>query len=244
MTRDDAQPPEGTAREAGLAAQAGRQPRARMQLSLLSELGNLEYDRVLFFSDAVIAIAITLLVVDIRVPDLPASLIHAGDVLRTSGSRIFGFALSFAVIGMFWMGHHSVFRHIRALDRTLISLNLLFLATVAFLPFPTALLSAASTQQAPATIFYAACVAAAGLAELAIWLYAIKTAGLVADSVTPLMRRYYAVRMARTPLVFGLSIPVAAVAPGVAPYLWILTAVAGVVIRRVMLRHGTDDPDT
>lgn len=241
MATDDVQPPGGAA---GGAAHAGRKARARTQLSLLSESGNLEYDRVLFFSDAVMAIAITLLVVDIRVPGLPASLIHAGDVLRNSGTRIFGFALSFAVIGMFWMGHHSVFRHIRALDRTLIWLNLLFLATVAFLPFPTALLSAASTQQAPATVFYAACVAAAGLAELVIWLYAIKTAGLVADSVTPRMRRYFAARMTRTPVVFGLSIPVAIVAPGVAPYLWILTAVVGVVLRRVMLKDEPDEPDT
>jgi hypothetical protein len=56
----------------------------------------------------------------------------------------------------------------------------------------------------PATVFYAACVAAAGLAELVIWLYAIR-ADLVLPSVTPELHRYFAARMLRTPVVFGLS---------------------------------------
>jgi uncharacterized membrane protein len=141
---------------------------------MLSRAGNLEYDRVLFFSDAVFAIAITLLVVGLRVPDLPARLIDAGQQLRAVEPRIFAFFLSFAVIGLFWTGHHSIFRYITALDRVLILINLLFLGTIAFLPYPTALLGATGTSQAPATILYAACVGAVGLGELAIWLWAIR----------------------------------------------------------------------
>ena len=117
-------------------------PHGRAALRLLSTAGNLEYDRVLFFSDAIFAIAITLLAVDIRVPDLPASLIHSSQQLRNAEPRIFGFVLSFLVIGLFWIGHHSIFRHIIALDRLLILINLLFLGTIAFLPYPTALLGA------------------------------------------------------------------------------------------------------
>jgi uncharacterized membrane protein len=218
-------------------------PRARAALNLATS-GNLEYDRVLFFSDAVFAIAITLLVVDLRVPDLPSNLIHAGQQLHSANTRILGFALSFVVIGMFWMSHHTIFRHITALDRVLILLNLLFLGTIAFLPYPTALLSATSTDQVPAVVFYASCVAAAGLVELAIWLYAIRAGGLVPASVSPAVRRYYAARMLRTPVVFGLSIPVALVAPGVAPYLWILIAVIGVVLRRTMPHGDENSADT
>lgn len=211
-------------------------PHGRAALRLLSTAGNLEYDRVLFFSDAIFAIAITLLAVDIRVPDLPASLIHASQQLRNAEPRIFGFVLSFLVIGLFWIGHHSIFRHIIALDRLLILINLLFLGTIAFLPYPTALLGATGTGQAPATIFYAACVATAGLAEAAIWLWAIR-AGLVADAVPPELRRYLAARMLRTPVVFGLSIPVAAVAPGVAPYMWLALIPIGLVLRHTMLKE-------
>jgi uncharacterized membrane protein len=211
-------------------------PRGRAALRMLSRVGSLEYDRVLFFSDAVFAIAITLLVVDLRVPNLPARLIHAGQQLRGVEPRIFGFFLSFAVIGLFWTGHHSIFRYITALDRALILINLLFLGTIAFLPYPTALLGAAGTSQAPATILYAATVGAAGLGELTIWLWALR-AGLVPDTVPPQLRRYFAARLLRTPVVFALSIPVAVVAPGVAPYLWLALIPIGAALRHSMLKE-------
>jgi TMEM175 potassium channel family protein len=211
-------------------------PHGRSALSLPAIAGNIEYDRVLFFSDAVFAIAITLLVVDLRVPNLPAGLIHAGDQLRAAESRILGFALSFAVIGLFWISHHTIFRHITVLNRVLIVINLLFLGMIAFLPYPTALLSATSTSQPPAVIFYAACVAAAGFAQAAIWLYAIR-AGLVEGGITPTLRRYFTARLLCTPVVFALSIPVAAAAPSVAAYLWLLIVAINVVLRRTLLRR-------
>src|SRR5215831_21333061 len=141
--------------------------RGRRALNPLAIAGNLEYDRVLFFSDAVFAIAITLLVVDIRVPDIVRD---AGQQISNSTGKILSFVISFLVIGLFWMGHHRLFRYITALDRRLMFLNLLFLGTIAFLPYPTALLFAGNTHKPAAPVFYAACVAGAGLAELAIWL--------------------------------------------------------------------------
>ena len=134
---------------------------------VLARAGRLEYDRVVFFSDAVFAIAITLLIVDLQVPEVAH--VESGRQLRDALPRIGGFALSFAVIGLFWMGHHRLFRHIKGLNWSLVLLNLLFLGCIAFLPHPTALLSAAG-DQVPATIFYAA----AGLAEAAVWLYEIR----------------------------------------------------------------------
>jgi uncharacterized membrane protein len=218
----------------------GRPPGARTALNPLSVAGTLDYERVLFFSDAVFAIAITLLVVDLRVPDLSSSLIHAGHQIQASGTRMLGFALSFAVIGVFWMGHHNMFRHIKALDRVLIPLNLIFLGTIAFLPYPTALLSAAGLSQLPAMVFYAVCVAAAGLAELAIWLYALRAPGVVPASLSRTDRRLIALRTANAPVVFLLSIPLEFVVPGYAALLWILAGVDDAVIRRVASRGKTD----
>jgi|SRR5262245_4234123 len=211
----------------------GPAQRGRRALNPLSVAGNLEYDRVLFFSDAVFAIAITLLVVDIRVPDI-TGLVNASQALYDARYKILGFAISFLVIGLFWMGHHRLYRYITALDRSLIFLNLLFLGTIAFLPYPTALLFASSTSQVAATVFYAACVAGAGLAELVIWLYAIRAKGLVPPSVSPAFRRYEVAQLLPTPVVFGLSIPVALAAPGVAPFTWILLVPIGGLLRRVM----------
>jgi uncharacterized membrane protein len=120
----------------------------------LARAGNLEYDRVLFFTDAVFAIAITLLVVDLRVPEAVEHVV-AKQELHDAISSIIGFAISFAVIGIFWVGHHSLFRYIKAFDRRLILLNLLFLGVIAFLPYPTQLLSVTSTTQTAAVVFYA-----------------------------------------------------------------------------------------
>lgn len=213
---------------------------ARRALNPLSVLGNLEYDRVLFFSDAVFAIAITLLVVDIRVP---AVVVNAARELHNSQGKILSFAISFLVIGLFWIGHHRLFRFITALDRTLIFLNLLFLGTIAFLPYPTALLFAGNTRAPAAPVFYAACVAGAGLLELAVWLYAIRTKGLVPASFSPAFRRYETAQLLPTPVVFGLSIPVAFVAPGIAPFTWILLVPIGRLLPRIMRAKVTNEVD-
>ena len=205
--------------------------RGRRALNPLSVAGNLEYDRVLFFSDAVFAIAITLLVVDIRVPDIVT---NTAQELSAAKGRIISFAISFLVIGLFWMGHHRLFRYIAALDRRLIFINLLFLGTIAFLPYPTALLFAGGTRQTTGPVFYAACVAVAGLMELAVWLYASHTKGLVPASVSPALRRFELGQLLPTPVVFLLSIPVAFIAPGVAPFTWILLVPIARILPRVM----------
>jgi uncharacterized membrane protein len=237
MTESD-ESPAGTADpplEADSTAQRGRRA-----LNPLSVAGNLEYDRVLFFSDAVFAIAITLLVVDLRVPDVVP---NAAQEISNSTGRILSFAISFLVIGLFWIGHHRLFRYITALNRSLIFLNLLFLGTIAFLPYPTALLFAGNTRAPAAPAFYAVCVAGAGLAELIVWLYAIRAKGLVPASISPAVRRYETAQLLPTPVVFGLSIPVAFIAPGVAPFTWILLLPIGRLVPRIMRAKTANEAD-
>jgi uncharacterized membrane protein len=218
----------------------GAAQRGRRALNPLSVAGNLEYDRVLFFSDAVFAIAITLLVVDIRVPAVVANAAHE---LSKAQDKILSFVISFLVIGLFWMGHHRLFRYITALDRPVTFLNLLFLGTIAFLPYPTALLFAGNTHEPAAPVFYATCVASAGLLELAVWLYATHAKGLVPASVPPAVRRYELAQLLPTPVVFLLSIPVAFVAPGVAPFTWILLVPIGRILPRIMRAKANGGPD-
>ncbi len=211
----------------------------------LARAEQIEYDRILFFSDAIFAIAITLLIVDLQVPDAPN--LQSGTQLRESVPRMAGFALSFVVIGLFWIGHHSLFRHIKGLDRSLILLNLLFLGSIAFLPYPTSLLSAAG-DQAPATVFYAASIAAAGLAEAAVWLYAIHIRELALPGVPPSVYRWILLRILPSPVVFLLSIPVAIRNPVLAQYLWLLVLFSNLAIRRLEppgtdpVTTGPDDP--
>jgi uncharacterized membrane protein len=194
---------------------------------MLARSGHLEYDRVLFFSDAIFAIAITLLVIDIRVPGLK----YPASELRAAEPHILSFGISFAVIGLFWMGHHSVFRYIAVLDRPVIAINLVFLGIVAFLPYPTSLLGGNGPDRVSA-IFYAVCISCAGLTELAIWVYASRARDLLVPGTSPAVRRYIALRVARIPVVFLLSIPVALVSAQLASFFWIMVALLGIALDR------------
>jgi uncharacterized membrane protein len=229
---DDA--PGGAGGEAGTASP---QPRSGPGLGLLVRAGHLEYDRVLFFSDAIFAIAITLLVIEIRVPGIE----EAGQQLRSALPNIYSFALSFAVIGLIWMGHHSLFRYIIMLDRPMITLNLVFLGTIAFLPYPTALLGHGSGGlSAVAVIFYSACMTAAGLGELMVWVYAAHVKDMLVPGTSRATRRYVTLRLIRTPAVFLVSIPVAVVSPSLGAYCWILIAPVGIWINRLARPSGDD----
>ncbi len=200
----------------------------------LARSGFIEYDRVLFFTDAVFAIAITLLAVELHIPENGKRTFS--QQLDDAAPSLIGFGISFAVIALFWFGHHGIFRHITAFDRPLIALNLLFLGTIAFLPYPTGLLSSHSYEDGGAVVFYAICAGAAGAGESAIWLYATRRGSGLAGPSAEQVRLQYALRIMRVPVIFALSIPVALVAPQDAPYVWILIYVSGVVINRFVRR--------
>jgi uncharacterized membrane protein len=97
-------------------------------------------DRVIAFSDGVVAIAITLLILPLTEIDRAhdASL---ASVIVENQPALFAFALSFAVIANYWTIHHAIFRPIRRHNSRLIQLNMLWLALIVFLPFPTALIA-------------------------------------------------------------------------------------------------------
>ncbi len=99
-----------------------------------------ETARVEAFSDGVFAIAITLLILEIRVP-LPANGPLAGQLTKQWASYV-SFFISFAFIGIMWINHHRLFTHIRRSDNGLLLLNLLLLLGVTFVPFPTSVLAA------------------------------------------------------------------------------------------------------
>jgi uncharacterized membrane protein len=105
---------------------------------------SLGFERLVFFSDAVFAIVITLLVLpltaELEVPQEGVDLVH--EVFGGHGLRMLTFAVGFLVVGQFWIAHHRMFGHLRRADHGLMWFNLVSLMTVAFMPFPTALLGA------------------------------------------------------------------------------------------------------
>ncbi len=96
------------------------------------------------FSDAVFAISCTLLVLQFKVPPAAGPDSLAGNLALLIGSHwpsFLGYALSFLVVGITWVNHHTMFQYIHLADRKLLIINLVFLLFVSFLPFPTALLA-------------------------------------------------------------------------------------------------------
>jgi uncharacterized membrane protein len=113
-----------------------------------------ETTRVEAFSDGMFAIAITLLILEMKVPS-PGQGQLAAALVRQWPSYL-AFFLSFAFIGIMWMNHHRMFTHIQRSNDTLLVLNLLLLLGVTAVPFPTAVLATylGTTQQRTAALFY------------------------------------------------------------------------------------------
>jgi uncharacterized membrane protein len=114
-----------------------------------------EAARTTVFSDGVIAIAGTLLVVDLK----PPVLLHGqtlGGALLAQWPRYVAFVSSFAVISLIWIHHHRLFRMLRHTDNTLVNLNLLLMLAVLFIPFPTALLAAYPYERVSAVLYTSA----------------------------------------------------------------------------------------
>jgi uncharacterized membrane protein len=189
--------------------------------------------RTLSLSDGIFAIAMTLLAFQVQPPDLQGDQQrHLAQALADLSNRYWIYALSFAVIGIFWMGHHRLFSYFEAIDDSTTLLNLLVLMAMAALPFPSAVMGRYGHQRA-AVILYAASMAVAGTLMTSLWVVADRR-HLLSDRATKADVHAGLWRGGSTAVVFALSIPVAVVAPRVAPYVWIIVLVLRVApaIRR------------
>jgi TMEM175 potassium channel family protein len=253
VTTDDEQPARPGGAPIREAARVGRaapdQPSSPARRStghrhVVAQAGELQFERV-FFSDAVFAIAATLLVFNIKIPaavGTGTALARFGRGLDQENGRILSWALSFYMIGRYWIAHHTMFRYIRHLDRRLIALNLLFLACIAFLPYATAVLGTWGGTS-PGVAFYAAATAAVGLAQGAIWFHAARGDRLTVPGVSASLRNAWMLNLLQTPIVFLVSIPVAFVSPVIAVCLWALSLLVRRVLRR-RVQAALDELDT
>ncbi len=189
-------------------------------------------ERLVFFSDAVFAIAITLLALDIR---LPAGLDAASDqsLLRELlglYSEYLAFAVSFLAIGLYWQGHHRRYTMLRRYDSRLIWLNLLLLMGIAFTPFPSSVLAEYGNRTA--TIFYALTMVVIGLLQLAMWRYASAGHRMLDATITNARIRHENRILLAAPAVFMLSIAIAFLNADAAKFSWLLLVPVTFVLRR------------
>lgn len=180
----------------------------------------LEFDRVAFFSDAVFAIAMTLLVVGIGIPRVSESKI--GEHIADKKEEIFGFFLSFVVIGFYWLAHHRFFSKLVAVDVRFMKINLLYLAAIAFMPFPTALVGVYGDEQAVVIVLYAVTLGIASILEAVLFFHA-QRADLLRKRLDDRAFRNYMLASIAPAAVFALSIPIALFYdPGIGLLSWIL----------------------
>jgi len=180
-----------------------------------------ETDRLLALSDGVIAIAITLLVLDLTVPAVPAaeqlSLLPAA--IAEQWPEFFGFVLSFFVVGFYWVLHRRTFVHIERHERGVVSLNLCFLLLVAFVPYATNVFTAYPGRFG--VPFLSTVLALTGLSLAALWIYADRRAVLDAGLRSRTVQ-IQATRFLASPVVFALAAIVGRYSPLFGMAVWLL----------------------
>jgi uncharacterized membrane protein len=171
--------------------------------------------RIEAFSDGVFAIAITLLILDLRIPAREGSdaagLLNAILALWPS---YFAYVLSFTVIGIYWANHHYLFKLFAKTDHGLNLLNLLLLMFIAFLPFPTHVLGTHWPDEASRPVavrFYAIGLLLPAIAWLLVWLYASHDRRLVRHELDPGFLRKLTLQFIGSVAVYALAVAVAVI---------------------------------
>ena len=169
---------------------------------------------LVLFSDAVFAIAITLLAIDIRVPQLAEDIIavQLHNEIFGLAPRFISFILTFFIVGSYWISFHRTMSFLRRYDRGLIALNLLFLMFIVLLPFPNDLIGKYPTQQV-AVVVYALITSATGVSLCLLWLHASKRHRLIDNALPAGYIRRLTVRLLISPSIFFLSIPISFLNP-------------------------------
>jgi uncharacterized membrane protein len=167
----------------------------------------LNTNRIEAFSDGVFAIAITLLVLNLEVPQLAASVVSRELVpkLFELWPKLLVFVLSFVIVGIYWVAHHNSFHYIKRSDRTLLWLNLLLLLCIVFIPFPAALVGQYPEQQI-SVVIYGGTLVITGLVLQLLWWYATSGHRLVDREIDPHLVRRATHRNLAAPLLYLLAI--------------------------------------
>jgi uncharacterized membrane protein len=199
--------------DAGVEAQAGER-RSRWGRD------DIEFSRVVAFSDGVFAIAITLLVLNLTIPDrLPAGE-SVADALWDQNGDLLAYALSFAVIGRLWLVHHRFFGEITHFDGNLMALNLVYLGFVVLIPFSSDVIGNHGDTSG-GVIIYAANLSVANFIGAAMFVYSAR-AGLTLERFVRYVESPVRMRNVAGGIIFGLSIPVALLSPTAAIVMWVV----------------------
>jgi uncharacterized membrane protein len=175
-----------------------------------------QLERMILFSDAVFAIAITLLAIELKLPaeitidKIATSLDRhsATDALLLSGlgemmGKFIGFFISFFIIGLYWTVHHRMFGYVVNYDNKLLRLNLIYLMAIVLMPFSTALYSEYAVRflKVP-VIVYTINIIFLGAMNYLLWNYVSNPKNYLAAGINTVEKKYFAYRAFMVPTIF------------------------------------------
>jgi len=197
-----------------------------------------QLERMILFSDAVFAIAITLLVIELKVPEIERSELTEKKLLEALAHllpKFFGFIVSFMFIGIYWTVHHRLFGYVINYTPKLLRLNLLFLFAVALMPFSTAFYSEYIMKHViTPVVFYTANIIMLGVFNLFMWRHISNPKYKLSEGLSRQDAKYFSFRAVLVPCMFTLFAFVYLVNPFVASYLPILVPI---VMRLIKKQH-------
>jgi uncharacterized membrane protein len=191
--------------------------------------------RIAAFTDGVMAVAITLLVLNLEVPQVKDE--DLDEALVDLIPSLIAYLLSFALVGRFWIIHHRFFETLRGFDNRIVTLNLIFLALIVLVPFATDLFDHYTQVAAAAAVLGAVL----GLAALSHWTIVVHSlrGGFVKDERLDETHPYGSPTALGFTGVFLLSVPVAFLSPTAAALLWASTILLHYPIARLRRARGS-----
>jgi uncharacterized membrane protein len=190
-------------------------------------------DHVISFSDAIFAFSITFMALSIQIPKLSSNLTQVELINKILHLRpqFEIYAISFLIIGVYWISYHLIFNYIRASHSVLIWANLAFLFFITLISFATSLETVYPLYHI-VFLLYAAIITITGLLLAVIWLHASKDRLLVDKNMSPIHIRAVSLQVIIPPLIFATSIAISFVDIQIAQYFWILIVPAKMIIQR------------
>lgn len=180
--------------------------------------------RIEAYSDAVFAIAATLLVLEIRVPLLAhRTTAEFWHTLLALWPQFLSYVTSFLVIGIYWLNHHAVFDCLDHVDRPLVWRNLILLLMISFIPFPTSIITQYGDMSS-AVMFYGLTLLAISIYANYMWWHIVRQGYLNTAIVSPATVKEATRRYALGILFYIVAVAISAVAPRVSVALYFLSA--------------------
>ncbi len=186
-----------------------------------------EFDRIAYFSDAVYAIAMTLLALDLRIDhlaapeDSPSSMFAA---LNDLVPKLIAYFVGFLLLARYWKAHHSFFGRLRTIDSRLLTLNLTYLGFVALLPFPTSLIGEYEDNPISVVLFSLTMAVISGIETLSL-RHAYR-ADLMRVTTTPGRQRWELMGSLSPSVMFVVTIPLAFIDPTLQLVSWLPIGIA------------------